>query len=272
MNKKNGSIFDINIEQNQYIKPDIESKKQKLNYEKDNNIETDDEDKENNDIENVFNEKCRICFDIQSTKENPKLRLCSCKDCIHFECLKRYINTKIEIQENLKGTVKTYICQKFNCDVCLEPYPLRFKILEYNKIYTLIDYNIGPEINHIVLESLDYIKDGTNLKIVHVVQLIDDKIYIGRSTENDILDFDISVSRKHAVLKYNRENGNLTIENRSEKFGTLVLIKGNIKIKEKKICFQVGNSFITAVGNNEFEYYSNDNNSTEFHLKLKNKN
>ena len=146
------------------------------------------------------------------------------------------------------------MCQKFNCDVCLDPYPLRFKILEYNKIYTFIDYNIEPEINHIVLESLDYIKDGTNLKIVHVVKLIDEKIYIGRSNENDILDFDISVSRKHAVLKFNKENGNLTIENRSEKFGTLVLIKGNIKIKEKKIFFQVGKSFITAyvVEKNEF--------------------
>ena len=34
------------------------------------------------------NERCRICFNSESTKENPKLRLCSCKDYIHLECLK----------------------------------------------------------------------------------------------------------------------------------------------------------------------------------------
>ena len=102
MNKKKGSIFEINIEQNQYIKP--ENKKQKLNNnnvviknisevptykneenqfknylnnEKGNNIETDDEENENNDKQKdwvinppkVCDEKCRICFETNSTKK-----------------------------------------------------------------------------------------------------------------------------------------------------------------------------------------------------------
>ena len=98
--------------------------------------------------------------------------------------------------------------------------------------------------------------------------LIDEKIYIGRNSKNDILnsqndiiDLDISVSRKHAVLKFNEENGNLTIENRSEKFGTLVLIKGNVKVKEKKIFLQVGNNFISSriVEENEFKCNNTNN-------------
>ena len=249
----------IILKKKQYIKPKIKDNEESNHY-----------DDETNDTQKGHNEKCRICLDTQSTEENPKLRLCSCKDCIHYECLKKYIKTKIQIQGNLQGTVKTYICKNFNCDICFDPYPLRFKLLEYNRIYTLIDYDISSEINHIVLESLDYIKGGTNLKIVHVVVLIDEKIYIGRNSkndilnnENDIVDLDISVSRKHAVLKFNKENGNLTIENRSEKFGTLVLIKGNVKVKEKKIFFQVGNNFISARIVEENEFKCNDTNNNK---------
>ena len=66
-----------------------------------------------------------------------------------------------------------------------------------------------------VLESLDYIKDGMNNKIIHVIQLINDKISIGRNFFNHIIDGDISVSRDHAVLNYNKEKGDITIENRN---------------------------------------------------------
>ena len=192
------------------------------------------------------NERCRICYSFESTKENPKLRICLCKTFIHFECLKKYICTKIEIKDNADFKVQTYICPKFNCEVCLTPYPLSFRIKEYNKIYQLIDYNIPTEFDYLVLESLDYLKEHANIKIIHVVQLSKDKISIGRKNENDIIDTDISVSRNHAVLKYNKEKGNIIIENRSEKYGTLVLIKGNIIVKEKKIGFQVGKSYVTA--------------------------
>lgn len=255
-NKDNINIKsnETNIIDNEYNNDFKESKdiQKKING-NDNQEETDDEGEdlynENNPnigMEYDEDEKCRICFDVNSTKENPKLCICSCKDYVHFECLKKYLATKIEIHENEKFTVKTYICSKFNCEVCLTPYPLRFRIKEYNKIYQLIDYNLSSELDYIVLESLDYIKDKMNLKIVHVVQLLDEKISIGRNFINDIIDTDISVSRNHAVLKYNKENGKLTVENRSEKFGTLILIKGNIKMKDKKLGFQVGKTYITA--------------------------
>ena len=145
-----------------------------------------------------------------------------------------YINTKLKIHKNEKGTVKTYVCNKFNCDVCLAPYPIRFRIAEFNKIYELIDLNMPSELDYIILESLDYIKDNGNIKTVHIVELNDDEIHIGRFDTNDIIDVDVSVSRRHAIMKYNKETGKLFLENLSAKFGTLVLIKGNIKIKEKK--------------------------------------
>ena len=87
-----------------------------------------------------------------------------------------------------------------------------------------------------------------------------------RYDTNDIIDTDISVSRKHAVMKYNKETGGLFLENLSEKFGTLVLIKGNIKMNDKKIHFQVGKSYIVANLVNELDENKKNqfrNNDTE---------
>ena len=237
------------------------------------NIDNNDNNKSNREDEN---ERCRICFSSESTKENPKLRICSCKDYIHFDCLKKYINTKIEITDNSAQTIRTYICPKFNCEVCLTPYPLRFRIKEYNKIYELIDYNIAKELDYIVLESLDYIENGRNYKIIHVIQLINDIINIGRNCLNDIIDTDISVSENHAVLKYNKEKGYITIENRSEKYGTLVLIRGDITIEEKKIGLQVGSNYVTAcmiekkIGENVFFVKKSENDNTTQCSTIKN--
>ena len=156
------------------------------------------------------------------------------------------MNTKTEIRENGKLTVKTYICNKFNCDVCCKPYPLRFRVPEFDRAYELIDLTVPSEFDYIILESLDYIKDHNNLKTVHIVNLNEDEIMIGRNDENDIIDTDISVSRRHAILKFHKDTGKLNLINISEKFGTLILIKGNIKMKENDIHFQVGKSYIKA--------------------------
>ena len=68
----------------------------------------------------------------------------------------------------------------FNCEVCFSPYLLRFRIPEFNKIYELIDLTRPSELDYIILESLDYIKDNANLKTVHIVKLNEDEIHIGR--------------------------------------------------------------------------------------------
>ena len=101
-----------------------------------------------------------------------------------------------------------------------------------------------------ILESLDFIKEKDdkkgNIKRIHVIQLTEDEIYIGRNGINDVIDEDLTVSRNHAILKYNRAEGEVVLENRSETYGTLVLIKGNIKMKSKNLNLQIGNSFITV--------------------------
>jgi len=149
------------------------------------------------------------------------------------------------VTENSKRTVTTYTIEKFNCDICLKPYQLRFRIPEFDRIYELIDLNLPEETDYICLESLDFIKDNNNIKKVHIVKLINEKINIGRNNGNDIIDDDISVSSDHAVLKYNKNNKSLFLENKNGKYGTLVLVRGNIKIREEKAYFQILNTHIS---------------------------
>ena len=156
-----------------------------------------------------------------------------------------YLNTKIIIYENSKKIVTTYRCEKFNCDKCLKPYPLRFRIPEFNKIYKLIDFILPKETDYICLESLDYFKDKGVIKTLHIVQLIDEEITIGRNKNNDIIDYDSSISSEHAILRYNKNNGNLILEDKNGKSETLVLVRGNIKITEEKTFFQIGDTKIS---------------------------
>lgn len=191
------------------------------------------------------NKQCRICFDDESSVNNPKLCLCNCKDYIHYECLKHWIKTKIQKRTNAKKTVLTYGLQKFNCDVCLKHYPFKFKITGLDIIYSLIDLELPFGENYIVLESL-WASNDYNQKVFHIVKLIDEVITIGRKDYCDIFDPSSFVSREHAVIKYNNKNGDVILENKNEKYDTLVLVKNEVIIKEKKIDFQVGRTLISA--------------------------
>ena len=259
-----------NLEEKNYKEENMENNNiiQETKKRNNNNITRDKDEKDNertksnNKDSNILNSNifnygynndydCRICFDNHSTIEDPKLNICNCHNYIHYKCLKYFLKQYITILENDKSTVTSYICERFNCEVCEKPYPLRFQIqFDKNKepiTYYLIDgLQLPKETNYMILESLTYIKDKKNYKNIYVIKLTEDEISIGRNNKNDIIDKDISVSKFHAVLKFNIETGNITLKNKS-KFGTLVLVKNNIKLKDnKKIYLQVGRIFITA--------------------------
>ena len=98
-------------------------------------------------------------------------------------------------------------------------------------------------------------KENCNIKSIHVIQLTSDELTIGRGHESDVRINDISVSRKHAILKYNVEEGTLLLRDLKSKFGTLILIKKPLLIKEKKIHLQIGRTYIEGwlMGMAEFE-------------------
>ena len=270
INKNSKSLFNIDIKTNQYkinnnkipeksqkrneeykqiFKISEKNKNESINensksYESGIKYTIDNESESENEYEYEY-EKCWLCLNSYSDIDNPLICLCNCHNYIHYKCLKMYLISKIKIYENSKKTVTTYICEKFNCDICLKPYHLRFRIPEFDKTYDLIDLSSSENTDYIYLESLDYIKDNKNIKTLHIVNLEDPEITIGRNNYNDIIDNDISISRGHAVLKYNKNEGNLFLEDKNSKYGTEVLVRGNIKLTKKRSFFLIWDTYIS---------------------------
>jgi pSer/pThr/pTyr-binding forkhead associated (FHA) protein len=84
--------------------------------------------------------------------------------------------------------------------------------------------------------------------MVHLIMPDADKtnFKLGRGHESDVRVSDISVSRCHALVKYNSENGKFYLEDNLSKFGTLVLSKENIELEpEMTKAVQIGRSVIS---------------------------
>ena len=206
--------------------------------------------KDSSDFKDIPNDErmCKICYsDDYDRENNPLVHLCNCNGGLrfsHFECIKRWMETKLSIKENDKKTVKSYNIKSFNCEICKTPYPFRFKLEGIEKPFELIDLQRPIDCDYIVLESLNQMKENCNVKSFHVIQLNGDELTIGRGHESDIRINDISVSRSHAKLKYNIEDGTLLLRDLKSKFGTLILIKKPLLIKQKKIHLQIGRTYL----------------------------
>ena len=217
--------------------------------------------KDSSDYEDIPEDEkiCKICYSEDNDKEkNPLVHLCNCNGGLrfsHFECIKKWMQTKLVVKENEKKTVKSYNIKSFNCEICKTPYPFKFKLSGVEKPFELIELEKPVGNDYIILESLNQMKENCNIKSIHVIQLTGDELTIGRGHESDVRINDISVSRKHAVLKYNSEEGTLLLKDLKSKFGTLILIKKPLKIKEKKIHLQIGRTYIEGwlMGMAEFE-------------------
>ena len=214
------------------------------------NDENPDDDEENNICKYCNNN--HINPETDDGEPNPLISLCKCKnkeDLVHFKCMKNEILKRIEKRNDSENRIliddsKTIL--DFGCEKCGEQYPLKFKLENIDKIFSLYDYEEPKNCDYMVLESLDYKKDEKYVKSIHIIKLINEYITIGRENENDISDKDISISRNHAIIRFNKENGTICLQNRSKKFGTLVLVREPIKILEKTIYLQVGRTFIEA--------------------------
>ena len=196
--------------------------------------------------------QCKICYSEETDPiNNPMVHLCNCKGGLnfaHFDCIKQWMKTKLQLRENSKKTVKSYFIPKFNCEICKVPYPYKFKLSNRNEVFELIDIE-RPKENYIILESLDHIKENNeNNKFIHVIKLINEEdITLGRSDHADIKINDISVSRIHARLNFNFQEKSLLINDMRSKFGTLVLIRGNFELnKGENLMIQTGRTLFNT--------------------------
>ena len=95
-----------------------------------------------------------------------------------------------------------------------------------------------------ILESLNQVKDGNNYKSIHVIILEpNQKIVMGRGHEADVRINDISVSRMHGTITLDAGNS-ILLRDLGSKFGTLALIQQNFVCLNKKVCLQIGRSYM----------------------------
>jgi pSer/pThr/pTyr-binding forkhead associated (FHA) protein len=114
-----------------------------------------------------------------------------------------------------------------------------------------MNYFVPEGQNYIILESLNSIKENQYPLSIHVLMFIEDSDYyiLGRGHESDVRISDISVSRSHA--KICMKDKKFYLEDTGSKFGTLVLAKDDVEIKETQQILQIGRTLISAV---EFDF------------------
>ena len=211
---------------------------------------------DNTDIKPSNNNKSIIC-DLCDKKEidstnNPIIKICPCKKCplFHLNCFKNEYIKKEKIfnyneKDYMSGNLKIINFINFLCPICNEPYnPI---IKKGNNFYNILPYSFDKNIYHIVLESINFVKDGIFCVMIIIFTFPNKKeeYFLGRGHEATFKISDISISRVHA--KFYLKDDNIIIDDLGSKFGTLLLVRNAIDVSEiieKKMKIQIGRSVI----------------------------
>ena len=188
------------------------------------------QDKEKDKEKNTKNKAiCRICYGDDISDENPLICPCICKGSmkyIHYECLKNWLNSKIEEDisidsDNQEVEVISYNRKDISCELCKEKLP---DYVKYKDRYYNISFYKPKFEEFFVLESMR--ADKHKAKFIHIISL-DKKssVNIGRANECELSISELSVSRYHCII--HKDEGDLYLEDNSSKFGTLILIQNN---------------------------------------------
>ena len=187
---------------------------------------------------------CRICYDRQRDKEDPLLSHCKCDGSvkyIHLNCLKQWLRSKVTIRSNENST--TYHWKFLECEICKTELPLSLKFK--GTVFNLFDFE-KPQAPYIVLEAVP--SDRSANKAMHVISMTNGKhsIRLGRGHDSDVRINDISVSRCHAMIRF--EGGQFVIQDNSSKFGTLVKVGEQVPVpKGGSVTMQAGRTLLVAL-------------------------
>ena len=162
-------------------------------------------------------------------------------------------------KDYMSGTLKIVSLINFLCPYCNEPYNPIIKI--NSNIYNTLPYSFDKNLYHLILESVNFVKDGVYCIMIIIFTFPNKKeeFFLGRGHEASFKISDISISRVHAKI-YLKED-NVVIDDLGSKFGTLLLVRKNIDVNEmieKKMKIQIGRN-VVWVDKDENENEDNNN-------------
>ena len=196
---------------------------------------------ETKDGEKVAEVACKICLMDGFTEENPMITPCTCKGTmryIHLECLQRWLNSKITTRE--RGNSRSYSWKALECSLCKMAFPSTVVIK--GRTFDLVTIP-KPDGEFITLEAMPNQRDLP--QTIHLIPLQNkNNVRLGRGHDSDVRISDISVSRNHALIRYDK--GKLFLEDNESKFGTLVQVRRPIALdSESNFSIQCGRTVLS---------------------------
>ena len=230
---------------------------------------------DNSNLKQTLNNKVLIC-ELCEKKEtdninNPIIKICPCKKCplLHINCFKNEYLKKDKMfyysnKDYMNGSLKIVSLINFLCPLCNEPYNPIIKI--NSRFYNILPYSFDKNIFHIVLESINFVKDGVYCIMVIIFTFPNKKeeFFLGRGHEATFKISDISISRVHAKIYLKDEN--IVIDDLGSKFGTLLLARNSIDVGEmieKKMKIQIGRNVIWLDKDSSEKNEEDNNNSKD---------
>eukprot|EP00922_Rhytidocystis_sp_ex-Travisia-forbesii_P017424 GHVS01025987.1.p1 GENE.GHVS01025987.1~~GHVS01025987.1.p1 ORF type:complete len:622 (-),score=130.91 GHVS01025987.1:474-2339(-) len=181
--------------------------------------------------------QCRICLLEGNQEDDPLICPCQCRGSIkfvHVECLRHWVNGKINITDDQRNT---FFFRQIQCELCKTVFP---SSINFNSEKIQIVKVPTTEPPFIVLENLV----GNSQRGVHVISMAEKKdLKLGRGHESDVRIPDVSISRYHATIRFVGDCFQLS--DNDSKFGTLVAMRKAQAIeKDETMSIQVGRSMV----------------------------
>mmetsp|Transcript_126261 Transcript_126261/g.368943 ORF Transcript_126261/g.368943 Transcript_126261/m.368943 type:complete len:422 (-) Transcript_126261:72-1337(-) len=163
---------------------------------------------------------CRICLLEGPGEDDPLIAPCQCKgsiEYVHLGCLRHWIRGRLNLSDAPGGS---YFYRPLPCELCKAIYPTYVHTGKERSPLVEVPWTQPP---FIVLENMVRDSQQHATRGLHVFSLAEKVLKLGRGHESDVRIADVSISRCHATIRFQR--GHFLLEDNKSKFGTLVAMK-----------------------------------------------
>merc|ERR1719203_819481 len=163
---------------------------------------------------------CRICLLEGPGEDDPLITPCQCRgsiEFVHLGCLRHWIRGRLNLSDAPGGS---YFYRPLACELCKTIYPTYIHNGHERQPLVEVPWTQPP---FIVLENMVRDSQQHATRGLHVISLAEKVLKLGRGHESDVRIADVSISRCHATIRFQR--GQFVLEDNNSKFGTLVAMK-----------------------------------------------